>query len=147
MNLQFACKVRYVKQMDNGALKRVTESYLVHAPTFGEAENEIYKHLGSIIRGEFIVEAITKVQYQDLFIYHEQDGEILYDVKVKCEDIDSDTDKVKKVNYLFLVNATDAKAAYTNVMNEVSNMLVESEVTMVRESKIIEVFHAALVSV
>lgn len=140
MNLQFACKVRYVKQLDNGALKRVSETYMVHAPTFGEAENEIYSHLGEVIRGEFIVEAITKVQYHDLMLDDDR-LETLYDVRVKCEDIDMDTDKAKKMSYLFLVNAQHAKEAYNTVMDIVKQSLVDPEISMVRESKIIEVFY------
>lgn len=147
MNLQFACKVRYTKQLDNGSLKRVNETYMVHAPTFGEAENEIYQHLGDVIKGEFVVEAITKVQYHEEYIFENEELETLYDVRVKCEDIDMDTDKVKNVSYLFLVNAPDAKDAYNTVMEEVKQSLVDPEITMVRESKIIEVFQPSGVAV
>lgn len=147
MNLKFSAKVRYVKQLDNGALKRVNEQYLVHAPTFGGAEEEIYHHLGEVIMGEFIVEAITKVDYNDIIINDEEDLFTLYDVRLKCENIDSDTGKAKKMNYLFLVNAKDAKDAYNRVMEMVIDLFVDPEITSIRESKIIEVFEPALVAV
>ena len=38
MSLWFETKVRYDKTMDNGAQKKVTESYMVDALSFTEAE-------------------------------------------------------------------------------------------------------------
>lgn len=138
MNTQFTCKVRYTKQLDNGALKRVSELYLVHSPTFGGAEEEIYTHLGSVIRGEFSVEAITKTVFNDIIIY--DDADTLYEIKARYESIDSDTDKARKVTQAFLVTAIDAKEAYDRVMESLKQWLVDFEITLVRESKIIEVF-------
>ena len=78
MNYQFTAKVRYTKQLDNGALKRVNELFLVHAPTFGGAEEEVYTHLGIQIRGEFSVEALTKVMFHDIFFFDDMFLSCLY---------------------------------------------------------------------
>lgn len=144
MNTQFTCKVRYTRQMDNGALKRVNELYLVHSPTFGGAEEEIYANLGSMIRGEFYVEAITKAMFHNLFIY--DDADTFYEVKARYEDVDSDTERTKNVTQSFLVTANDAKEAYNRVMENLKQWLVDFEITLVRESKIIEVFEPSPVA-
>jgi hypothetical protein len=143
MNNQFTCKVRYTKELENGTLKRVSESFLVHAYTFGGAEEEIYKHLGDRIKGEFIVEAITKVQFMDIF-ESETHGDY-FEVKVKHTVSDEDSGKDKKSVYSYLASAADAKEAYDSVMSEVNGFLFDPEVSVVKESKIMEVFLASVV--
>jgi hypothetical protein len=128
--------------MENGILKRVSESFLVHAPTFGGAEEEIYTHLGSIIRGEFIVEAITKTSFEDIFVHGDSPFEGWFEVNVK-HTITDDNGKDKKVTYKFLSKAENAKDAYSRVMEIVKPITFDPEISMVRESKIMEVFEAS----
>lgn len=141
-NYQFVCKVKYTRTMENGILKRVSESFLVHAPTFGGAEEEIYTHLGSIIRGEFIVEAITKTSFEDIFVHGDSPFEGWFEVNVK-HTITDDNGKDKKVTYKFLSKAENAKDAYSRVMEIVKPITFDPEISMVRESKIMEVFEAS----
>jgi len=139
MNNQFTCKVRYTKELSNGTFKRVSEVFLVHSFTFGGAEEEIYKRLDNVVKGEFIVEAITKVQFMDIF--HESgDFADYFEVKVKHVVADEDSGKDKKAVFSYLTTAKDAKNAYEIVMSEVSNFLFEPEVSVVKESKIMKVF-------
>ena len=60
-------KVKYTKQLENGAFKRVTEPYLVAGFSFTDAEASIYENLGNVIRGEFMVTDIKRVDYHDIF--------------------------------------------------------------------------------
>lgn len=41
----FICKVRFVRMLDNGQKKRVTESYVVAASSFAEAESRIVEEM------------------------------------------------------------------------------------------------------
>ncbi len=138
MNNQFTCKVRYTKELSNGTFKRVSEVFLVHSFTFGGAEEEIYKRLDNVVKGEFIVEAITKVQFMDIF--ESEDFGDYFEVKIKHTLSDEDSGKDKKTVYTYLTSAKDAKEAYDTVMSEVSNFLFEPEVSVVKESKIMKVF-------
>ena len=94
MNNWFTVKVKYTKQLDNGAIKRVTEPYLLAAMTFTDAEARIYEELGSQIRGEFNVTGIVRTELNDIFAY--DDADTWYKCKVKYEDFDADTEKSKK---------------------------------------------------
>ena len=67
MNNWMTVKVKYTKQLDNGALKRVSEPYLLAAMTFTDAEARIYEELGQIIRGEFNVVSIAREEIHDIF--------------------------------------------------------------------------------
>ena len=48
MNPIFVAKVKYTKQVENGSIKRVNESYLIEAMTFGHAEERIFEQLNHI---------------------------------------------------------------------------------------------------
>jgi hypothetical protein len=128
--------------MENGALKRVSESFLVHAPTFGGAEEEIYTHLENIIKGEFLVEAITKTSFEDIFEHEGHLHEAWFEVNVKHV-ITDDSGKDKKASSKFLTTAENAKDAYSRVMDIVKPITFDPEISMVKESKIMEVFEAS----
>ena len=113
MNSWFTVKVKYTKQLDNGALKRVSEPYLVAAMTFTDAEARIYEELGTIIRGEFHVVGIARTELHDIFAY--DDADIWYKVKVKYETADADSEKTRKVTQNFLVSAGSVKEAYERI--------------------------------
>ena len=138
MNNWFTVKVKYTKQLDNGALKRVSEPYLLAAMTFTDAEARIYEELGQIIRGEFNVVGIARTEVHDIFAY--DDADIWYKVKVKYESADADSEKAKKVTQNFLVSANSVKEAYERIKESLSTLLVDFEIPSIVVSPIVEIF-------
>ena len=47
----FECKVRYEKTMEDGLQKKVTETYVVDAMSFSEAEERIIEEISSYVSG------------------------------------------------------------------------------------------------
>jgi hypothetical protein len=138
MNNWFTVKVKYTKQLENGAFKRVSESYLVAAVSFTDAEARIYEELGDIIRGEFTIQSITRTDFKDLFA--SDHDEKWYKVKISFESATEDSDKVKKVTENFLVSAESVKHANESIKESLSTMLVDFVVKSVVESPILDVF-------
>lgn len=138
MNSWFTVKVKYTKQLDNGALKRVSEPYLVAAMTFTDAEARIYEELGTIIRGEFHVVGIARTELHDIFAY--DDTDIWYKVKVKYETADADSEKTRKVTQNFLVSAGSVKEAYERIKESLSTLMVEFEIPSITISPIVDIF-------
>ena len=54
-NEWFECKVRYDKTMETGLLKKTTETYIVEALSFTEAERRFIEEMTPFISGEFTV--------------------------------------------------------------------------------------------
>jgi hypothetical protein len=138
MNNWFTVKVKYTKQLDNGALKRVSEPYLLAAMTFTDAEARIYEELGQIIRGEFNVVGITRTEIHDIFAF--DDVDLWYKVKIKYESADADSEKAKKVTQNFLVSANSVKEAYERIKESLSTLLVDFEIPSIMVSPIVEIF-------
>lgn len=138
MNNWFTVKVKYTKQLDNGALKRVSEPYLLAAMTFTDAEARIYEELGQIIRGEFNVVGIARTEIHDIFAY--DDADVWYKCKVRYESMDADTEKARKVNQNFLVSAASVKEAYERIQESLSTLMVDFEIPSIIVSPIVEIF-------
>lgn len=138
MNNWFTVKVKYTKHLDNGALKRVSEPYLLAAMTFTDAEARIYEELGTSIKGEFNVVGITRTELHDIFAY--DDADTWYKVKVRYETIDGDAEKTKKVTQNFLVGAGSVKDAYERIQESLSTLMVDFEIPSIIVSPIVEIF-------
>lgn len=138
MNNWFTVKVKYTKQLENGAFKRVSEPYLLAAMTFTDAEARIYEELGAIIRGEFTVTNIARTDYHDIFQY--EDSDTWYKCKISFESATEDSDKAKKVSQNFLVGAHSVKEAYDRMHESLSTMLVDFLIPSIIVSPIVDIF-------
>ncbi len=90
----FECKIRYDKIMDNGAIKKVTEPYLVDALSFTEAEARIIEEMTPYISGEFSVSAVKRTKISEIF--WDDSADKWYLVKVAFITIDERTAVEKK---------------------------------------------------
>ena len=63
----FECKVRYDKTLETGLLKKVTESYLVDALSFTEAEERFLQEIEPMMSGEYSVSDIKRAKIAELF--------------------------------------------------------------------------------
>jgi hypothetical protein len=138
MKIWFQCKIKYQKEEENGKMKNVSETYLVDAVSYTEAEARIYQELGSIIRGEFEVTAITKSRFVDIF--HYDDNDVWYKCKVTYVVADENSGKEKKITNMMLVTAANVKEAYERIHESLSTMLVPFEVPDISTSPIVEIF-------
>jgi len=138
LNKWYTVKAKYTKQLDNGALKRVNEPYLVAAMTFTDAEARIHEELGQLIRGEFSVTNITPLELADIFAWGDC-GE-WFRAKVQYETVDADSEKAKKVTQLFLIEARSVKESYERLKESLKGLLGDYRIVEVKESRIIDIF-------
>jgi len=137
MRQWFLVKVKYAKENEEGLLKQISEVYLVDGVSFTEVEAIIYDRLGSQIRGDFHITAISKSNIVDVFFYDDEDHWF------KCKItylIAEESGKEKRVIQHMLVTAKDVPQAHERIQESLSNMLVSFNVPDVVESPIVEVF-------
>lgn len=138
MNSWFTVKVKYTKQLENGTFKRVSEPYMLAAMTFTDAEARIYEELGSTIRGEFVVTGIARTDIHDIFAY--DDADTWYKCKVSYDKIDDEADKKKTITQNFLVSATNVKDSYDRIVESLSTLMIDFQITSIIASPIVEIF-------
>lgn len=138
MAMYFECKVRYDKIQENGAVKKVTESYVVDALTFTEAEARIIKEMTPFISGEFSIPAIKKTKIAEIFTDDSSEG--WWMVKVNFITIDEKSGKEKKSANYILVRADDSKAANDRFQEGMKGTMSDYEIAGINETAYREVF-------
>lgn len=134
--------VRFDKTMENGAIKRVTEPYLVDALSFTEAEARIIEEVTPFISGEFTVSAVKKSKVSEIF--WDESGDRWYQVKAAFITINEKTGAERRSKTVFLVRASDFKSAYDNFMQGMKGTMADFEIIGITETAIMDVFKAKL---
>lgn len=140
----FECKARFDKMMENGALKKVTEPYMVDALSFTEAEARIIEELTPFVSGEFSVSAVKKTKISEIF--WDDSADKWYLVKVAFITIDEKTAAEKKSISQILVAASDFKGAYDNFMEGMKGTMADFDIVSINETPIMDVYKAKLAS-
>lgn len=141
MALWFECKVRYDKMQENGAVKKVTEPYLVDALSFTEAEARIIEEMKPFISGEFSISAVKKTKISEIFF--DETGDRYYMTKVNFITID-DKGIEKKSATLILVQASDFEGALRRFNEGMKDSAADYEIASIVETMLMDVYPADL---
>lgn len=136
----FECKVRYEKNGEDGMPKKVIETYVVDAVSFGEAESRILEEMGKYVGGEIDVLDLKIAQYKEIFFADNNLADKWYKAKLAFITIDEKTDKEKKTSVYYLVNAGNIDAAKKNVDDIMGKSMIDYETKSLSETQIIDVF-------
>ncbi len=138
----FECKVRYDKVQENGAVKKVTEPYLVDALSFTEAEARITEEQTPYISGDFSVSAVKRTKISEIF--WDETGDKWYLTKLAFVTIDPKSGAEKKTTTLILVQAGDFKSALDNVLEGMRGTASDYEIVSITETLLMDVYRAKL---
>ena len=136
----FEAKVRYEKTMEDGCLKKVTETYVIDALSFGEAEKRILEEMTSYVSGEVEVCALKIAPYKEIFFADSNMDDKWYVAKLAFITIDEKTDKEKKTRVCYLVNAGNINAAVKNIEEQMAGTMIDYDTFNVSETQILDVF-------
>lgn len=132
--------MRYERQMEDGIQKMVTETYVVDAFTFGEAEEAITKEMTTFVSGEFNVKNITPANYGEIFFSDNANDDKWYKAKLTFITRDEKTGKDKRSNTNYLVQAGSFNAAVKNVEQVMGTTMVDYVIANIAETKIMDVY-------
>ncbi len=133
----YLCKIQYMKQLEDGKMKIVSEDYLIDAVSFTDAEARIYKLVSSTIN-EFNIVGVRKTNFRDVFNY--DDTEKWFKCKMSYVAVDESGGKEKRINSYMLVSADNPKQAYERLEEQMAAMIVPYDITDVNATTIVEVF-------
>ena len=136
----FECKIRYEKTMEDGLPKKVTETYTIDALSFTEAEQRITEEISAYISGEFDVSDLKKTAYKEIFFSEDDNADKWYKCKLQFITIDEKTDKEKRSNVNYLVNAPTLNQAVKNIDTVMGGTMIDYVIASVTESTIMDVF-------
>lgn len=133
----FECKVKYDKVLEDGCSKNVTDTYLIRAISFAEAEARVVEEVTPYMTGEFEVCACAKRNYQEFI--GSSNGERFYKVKVSFITLDEKTAKEKVTSNNILVQADDISSALLKIEMSMKMSFVDYVVDSVADTKYVDV--------
>ncbi len=140
MALWFETKIRYDRMQGNGAVKKVTEPYLVDALTFTDAEARIIEKITPYISGEFSVSAVKKTKISEIFFDESDYADKYYMVKVNFITLDEKSGKEKKSASFILVQAGDFTNALGRFQDGMKGTMADYQIASITETPLMDVF-------
>ena len=137
MNQYFFAKVSFLRQQNDGTIKKESEQYLVDAMSFTETEARVIREVGESVR-DLYFDSIAHSPIQEVVSYGDTD--LWFKCKVVYKDVDPDSGKEKKTTLYILVNANDVNEAYDRCKDHLKEMLVPFEIPKVEETAICEIY-------
>lgn len=136
----FICKVRYEKMQEDGMQKKVTESYVIDAVSFTEAEERITEEMSAYISGEFEMKDISLAPFGEIFFDEKPSADRYYKAKLNFITIDENSGNEKRQSVTYLVQAPDFNIAVENVDEVMGGTLIDYEISSIAETAILDVF-------
>ena len=136
----FETIVRYDKVMESGETKKVSDTYVVDAITFGEAEESIAEEMKPYMSGDFDIKNINPAPYSEILFSDKDTDDKYYRVKLNFITINEITQKEKKSKVTYLVQAGSLEQARKNTEEVMKGTMIDYEFVSVTETKILDVF-------
>lgn len=139
-------KIRYQQPIDEMAIgtrneslikqKTVSESYLIDAVSYTDAEARLYRVVADNTP-EFQITGLRPMPLSDVF--HIETGDKWFKCKVVYTTEDERTGKEKKIVNAMLINAETVKEAYDRIQDSLKTMLMPFDITDITLTPILEV--------
>ena len=136
----FEATIRYEKTMEDGLQKKVSENYTIDALSFEEAERRIIEEMSSYISGEFEVKNLKIAPYKEIFFSDSDMADRWYKAKLAFITIDEKTEKEKRSNVVYLVNAGSFNGAVKNIDEVMGGTMIDYVILSVQETNLMDVF-------
>lgn len=140
MSKWFETKVEFEKTIDDGSQKKVKEAYTVDALSFTEAEERITEEMSAYISGEFNVKNIAEASYKEIFFSDLASADKWYKAKLQFITSDEKTEKEKRTNVYYLVQAGSFMQAVKNIEEVMGTTMIDYVISSVAETAIMDVF-------
>ena len=136
MNYWFECKVSYERQADSMGMKKVSESYLVDALSFTEAEKRIIKEVRPFVS----VVNIRRARIAELFLNDEAEDDRYFRAKVNFITVDEKSGSEKKTSATMIVKSDSLPNAVTELKAQLDSQMASYEIAAVTDTQILDVF-------
>ena len=135
----FEGKVKYVRVGEDGRERKVTETYLLDAMSYTEAEGRIVREMESITSGEFWITGL-KSNVMEVVVSNDSQDDRWYKAKVAIVDADEASGREKRSFLYYLVSAASASRALENLNRALETFVVPWEVVSVADTQVADVF-------
>ncbi len=134
----YECKVKYRKTHETGEQKVTTDTYLLDAVSYTEAEARITEEMKAYTEEDFRIMNIKVANFSEVHPFENSDR--WFKSKVSLVALDEESGKERKTNMYLLVQANDVKEAFENTEKAMADTMGDYSIPSITESPILDVF-------
>lgn len=134
----FETQIRYNRINVSGVQETCTETYLVEALSFSQAEASITIEMQPYITGDFDIPAIKRISVADIIDRHNRDADKYFRAKLTYITINERTMKEKRQSFNYIVRANDIDSAHAAVVAYMKQSLQDYVIAKLEETRIVE---------
>ena len=136
----FEVGIRYQKTQEDGSEKSVTEKYAIDVLSFTEGESAITEEMAAYISGECKVNLMQEASYREVFFSDKDDDDCWYKAKLQFILIDEKSNKEKRGNVTYLVQAKSMHRAINNIDEVMDKAMIDYEIIGLSKTNVYDVF-------
>lgn len=136
----YECVVHYPKTQEDGTIKNVSESYVVEALSFTEAETRFTAEMSKYISADFTIKNINPMPFNEVFFSGYPEDDKFYLCKVAFITLDEKSEKEKKSYTNYLIQASTTMGAHNTIDQVMRKSMIDYHVVSIRETKYIDIF-------
>lgn len=136
----FEAKIAYMKVDEYGREKKVSESYLLDAMSYTEAEARVIKEMESIISGDYYIKSLKKSNITELVSSEDENDDRWYKAKVNIIDADELSGREKCSSQYYLIAASNFNRALDNLEKSMASFVVPYEIASIGDTNFIDIF-------
>ena len=140
----YEVKMRYDKVYEDGRERKVTESYVVEALSFGEAEKAAMEFLGSYVSGDIQIVNINPMKFKEVVFNEEESCDRYYKAILQFITIDEKTEREKHTQVYYLVQASSFDNCKDTIRTIMDGTMIDYQIASVSETKVIDVIEHEL---
>lgn len=134
----YECKVKYKKTHETGEQKITTDTYLLDAVSYTEAEVRIMEEMQAYTNEDIKITNIRVANYSEVHPFENCDR--WFKSKISLIAFDEESGKERKSNIYLLVQANDIKEAFDNCTTVMAQTMGDYSIPSIIESPILDVF-------
>jgi hypothetical protein len=131
-------KVAYYVEQENGSLKSITDTYLLDAVSFTDAEARLYEIMQEQKIPDHAVKAIGPRKFSDVF--DDESSEKFWQAKMVYMSLNEASGKEKRIVNNVLVRANELKDAYEKLIEYHKTVLIPYEIEALALTPILAVY-------
>lgn len=140
MALWFEVSLRYDKVLENGAVKKVSEKFLVDSLSLTDAEATTIERTRNRVGGEYSATSAKRTKISEVFLDPSEYADKFYLVKVGFITLDEKSGKEKRSIQQMIVQAGDFHNALAAFEDKMRGTMADFVIVSIAETQYMDVF-------
>lgn len=140
----FEVKMRYGKVCEDGSVKKVTESYVIDAASFGDAEEQAMEYMSAYVSDDIQIVNINPMKFKEVVFSFQESCDRYYKTVLQYITLDEKSGSEKKTQVQYLVESSSFDNCKDIIRTFMDGTMIDYQIASVSETKFIDVIEKEL---